>query len=70
MGIDQIKEPLNQFFASVSKTVKVDKMIVFGSYSKGTATEDSDIDVVVVSNDFKKIREDKWLDIVDALRAT
>jgi predicted nucleotidyltransferase len=31
--------------------LNVNKVILFGSYSKGTQTEDSDIDLLVVTND-------------------
>jgi len=33
--------------------LNVDKIIVFGSQVKGTAREDSDIDIVIVSEDFR-----------------
>ena len=33
--------------------VKVDKLIVFGSQARGTARKDSDIDIVIISRDFK-----------------
>jgi len=36
------------------KGLKVSKIIVFGSQAKGTATEESDIDIVIVSEDFKR----------------
>jgi len=35
-----------------TKGIGVSKLILFGSYSRGVGTEGSDIDVVVVSNDF------------------
>lgn len=39
--------------------VKAEKIILYGSYAHGTAREDSDIDLIVVSSDFerKNIRE-------------
>jgi predicted nucleotidyltransferase len=36
------------------KGLRVSKIIVFGSQAKGTATEESDIDIVIVSEDFKR----------------
>lgn len=36
----------------VKKEIKVDKIILYGSYSKGNPRQDSDIDVAVVSPDF------------------
>jgi uncharacterized protein len=38
--------------------IKVSKIILFGSQMKKTATNDSDIDVVIVSDDFR--RKDLW----------
>jgi len=38
--------------------IRVKKIILYGSYAKGEAREDSDIDLVVVSNDFKNM--DLW----------
>lgn len=36
--------------------IVVDQLILFGSYAKGAAQYDSDVDVCVVSNDFGKDR--------------
>ena len=38
--------------------IHIDQMILFGSWAKGTQHEGSDIDVVIVSNDFKG--KDYW----------
>jgi len=47
---------LSQYKALVSNHFDVDKVILFGSYSRGTQRNDSDIDVAIVvnsiSNDF------------------
>jgi predicted nucleotidyltransferase len=44
-----------QFFKGClkEKGIKVSKIVVFGSQARGTATEESDIDLVIVSEDFK-----------------
>jgi predicted nucleotidyltransferase len=34
--------------------LKISRIIVFGSQAKGTATEESDIDIVIASEDFKR----------------
>ncbi len=49
-------EEVVQFFFNClrEKELKVFRIIVFGSQAKGTATEESDIDIVVVSEDFKR----------------
>ncbi len=35
--------------------VRVSKIVLFGSYANGTAREDSDIDLVVISDDFARM---------------
>ena len=36
------------------KDLKISRIIVFGSQAKGTATEESDIDIIIISEDFKR----------------
>ncbi len=64
MDINRIKKPLGRFLKNIPETIKVDQVIIFGSRLEGNATEDSDIDIYVVSNNFKKLDEDKRLDIL------
>lgn len=40
------------------KNVKVSKIILFGSYARGNYRDDSDIDVIVISDDFAPM--DYW----------
>ncbi len=46
----EIIDKLILFKLLVSKHFDVDKIILFGSYAKGTQRDDSDIDVAVVVN--------------------
>jgi uncharacterized protein len=64
MDINYIREPLTDFFQKVSKKIQVDQIIVFGSYSTETATEDSDIDVLIISDDFQNLEEDQRLQVL------
>lgn len=41
-----------------TKGIKATKIILYGSYAKGNYTETSDIDVVVISDDF--VNMDYW----------
>lgn len=36
------------------KGIRIEKVLVFGSYGRGTATERSDIDLVFISPDFER----------------
>ncbi len=48
-GIEIVKDYLR---ACTALNVNIEKAIVFGSFSKNTFTEESDIDVALVSEDF------------------
>ncbi len=49
-----------------AQNVKVDRMILFGSQATGKAREGSDIDVVVISEDFKDKGYWERIDILSA----
>ena len=36
-----------------NRGIKVDKIVVFGSYARGDKREDSDIDIIIVSRNFR-----------------
>ena len=38
------------------RNINIEKAILFGSYAKGNAAENSDIDVALISSDFEGIR--------------
>ena len=50
-----IIDSINKFKVEIEKRYNVTAIILFGSYAKGTANEDSDIDIAVVSDDFEDI---------------
>ena len=59
MDKNAVLEILRQFKIVLEEiNIKVEKLILFGSYAVGTAKEDSDIDVVVVSQSFAD--KDYW----------
>lgn len=45
---------IQKYVHYVRTKIKIEKIVLFGSYAKGTATEESDIDFAVVSPDFGK----------------
>ena len=52
-------EALSRFRKAIeSQSIRIDKLILFGSYATGVNKEWSDIDVVVISKDFAK--KDYW----------
>ena len=60
-NVMEINNILNQIVESL-KAADPYKIILFGSYAKGTATKDSDIDLMVIlDNDFvSKNYDNKW----------
>lgn len=50
-----IEEIAKEAAEYLSKYIKVDKVIIYGSYAYGEPREDSDIDLAVVSEDFTRM---------------
>ena len=46
---------INNYVLELSKEIKINKVILFGSYAKGTNNEDSDIDLAIFSDDFSNM---------------
>lgn len=44
-----------EVFGFLSRHIRVDKIILFGSYGYGFPREDSDFDIAVISSDFEKM---------------
>ena len=51
-SINQLAKEAADF---LSKHIKIDQLILFGSYLYGTPREDSDIDIAVISEDFERM---------------
>jgi len=51
-----LKNKLKHFRDDLNKKFKIDKMIFFGSRTKGRYKKWSDIDLVIVSKQFKKLK--------------
>lgn len=54
-SLSQIKNIVRQYVEELKKKgVRTEKVILYGSYSKGTAKSYSDIDLVIISQDLAK----------------
>jgi predicted nucleotidyltransferase len=51
---NELKELTDKVINLVTKEFQVDEIILFGSYAQGTATDLSDVDVLVISPQFKE----------------
>jgi predicted nucleotidyltransferase len=61
----EIKNIIKRFEEELIKlNIKPQKIILFGSYANGIPREDSDIDLVVVSKDFKHLNLRERLEIL------
>lgn len=47
----ELNQIINDYIDKLERKISIDKVILFGSYSKGTATELSDIDLLVLSKE-------------------
>ena len=54
----RIMEARKKYIEKISQYYKIEAIILFGSYAKGTENEDSDIDIAIISSDFNDIIED------------
>ena len=65
MDKNHAKNALIRFREALQKKgFKIDKMVLFGSYSNGTQREDSDIDVVVISDGFRNLGYWERIDVL------
>ncbi len=64
MDIKKIQPVIKAYLKELKKNIKPERVILFGSYASGKATNDSDIDLVVLSNDFNKMPFEKRLDLL------
>ena len=55
---DEIMCSIKKYIQKVGEHYKIEAIILFGSYARGTETKDSDIDIAIVSSDFKDIIDD------------
>ncbi|MBI4148517.1 nucleotidyltransferase domain-containing protein [Candidatus Woesearchaeota archaeon] len=53
MGGKALAQKLKEFKTRLSKDVSVEKIILFGSRARGKAKRESDVDLIVVSKNFK-----------------
>lgn len=65
MGYEEIIEKVEAYSKRVAERYHPKVIVVYGSYAKGTATEDSDIDIAVV---FDSLADDYLDDAVELFK--
>ena len=51
---NHLTRDIEKYIQFVSTQIPIEKIILFGSVAKGTATKDSDIDLAIISSEFGK----------------
>ena len=65
MDASKTQKPLDIFYNNLASVITIDSVVLFGSRANGKPHKDSDIDVIVVSDDFALMRSDKRLKLLD-----
>ncbi|MBF0359930.1 MAG: nucleotidyltransferase domain-containing protein [Oligoflexia bacterium] len=68
--IDEVLKLTNEYVYEANRFFYIKEAYLFGSYAKGTPNEYSDIDVALVSPDFKYIPTDMSLKLLFRLAGT
>lgn len=61
MDFIQTQPIIKQYIARIKKHIRLDAALIFGSLAQQRATEESDIDLLIVSDDFASMDEDERL---------
>lgn len=64
----EIEKTVLKYVDEVCRIYKVDAIILFGSYASGKEREDSDIDIAIITDDFKNCIFDEELNLVKLRR--
>lgn len=68
MDRKQIETVVKTYLAELSKKIKVERAILFGSAAAGKLNRDSDIDLLVLSPSFAKMKTNKRFDLLYTAR--
>ena len=53
LNVEAVNEIINNYVEDVKNAMSIDRIFLFGSYAKGIATEQSDIDLCFFSRSFE-----------------
>lgn len=61
MDFIQTQPVIQKYIARLKKHITLDEAMVFGSLAQGTATKESDVDILIVSDSFANMDDDDRL---------
>lgn len=64
MDRKQIEKVIKVYLTELSKKIKVEKIILFGSALRGRISKDSDLDLLILSTSFARMSPDKRFDLL------
>lgn len=64
MADKKLKKELKDYLNKVNSVVKIDRAFLVGSHATNTAKKDSDVDLLILSDKFKKMSFDDRLKIL------
>lgn len=64
----KVKEIVKEYLKNFPQDIKIKGVFLFGSYATGQIRQDSDLDLIVISPDFKKINFIKRMELLSHLR--
>lgn len=59
-----IMEIIQKYVEKICENYKIEAIILFGSYAKGTNSENSDIDIAIITDDFENDVIDEELNLM------
>ncbi len=63
-----VKKVIREYLKCFPSDIRVKGIFLFGSYATGKIRQDSDIDIIVISQDFKKMNFIKRLEMLSHFR--
>lgn len=57
----EVIKKLKAYIADIGEVCRIDKVVIFGSYAKGTQAKDSDIDIAVFSKDINNSNRHEYI---------
>lgn len=64
MDFEAVEPEVKQYLKRLKKKLPIEEVILFGSFAKGRARRDSDIDLIILSKKFAHLSDDERLRIL------